>query len=95
MRSVHSMRATRDTLSVLYKPIGARAGEHHTSAEPRRALLFFQRTTAEACVKRMELEAVAFGEAASDLRAKVPGPVSARPHASVKSAEPCWGTLHW
>ena len=41
-------------------------------------------------MKRMELEAVAFGEAASDLCAKVPGPISARPHASVKSAEPRW-----
>ena len=44
-------------------------------------------TTAEAHVKRMSMEAAAVGEVASDLRAKVPGPVSARPHASVKSAK--------
>ena len=41
----------------------------------------------EACLRRMELEAAAFGGTASDIHAKVPGPVSAHPHASVKSAE--------
>ena len=39
-------------------------------------------------MRQMEIEAAAFGEAASDIHRKVPGPASVRPCASVKSAEP-------
>ena len=62
---------------------GAELAESHTKKGPVVAKL----TTAGAHVKRTSMEAAAVGEVASDPLAKVPGPVSARPHASVKSAK--------
>ena len=54
-------------------------------AQANRGLVAAKLTTSEASLRRMELQAAALGEAASDIHAKVPGPVSARPGASVKS----------